>query len=92
MVGQGVGDSEKIVIWGCYLIEFGKFSPQKRNLPSSLRKYLPSGEYILYITTDFLDSEIFHSEIWWTLGAIEQNWFCKRYVYQLLYARVLLSG
>ena len=33
-----VGDSEKIVIWGYYLIEFGEFSPQKRNLPPSLRK------------------------------------------------------
>ena len=37
LVGS-VGDSEKIVIWGYYLIEFGEFSPQKRNLPSSLRK------------------------------------------------------
>ena len=40
---------------GCYLIEFSKFSPQKRNLPSSLPKQLPSGEYILYVNTDIPD-------------------------------------
>ena len=51
----GVGDSEKIIL-RCYLIEFGEFTPQKKNLPSPpLRKLLPSGEYILYIATDFLD-------------------------------------
>ena len=55
MVGYAVGDLEKIVIWGCYLIEFGVFSPQQRNLPSFLRKELPSGEYILYIITDLTD-------------------------------------
>ena len=37
MVGQGVGDSEKIVIWGCYLIEFGEF-PLKKGI------YLPPFE------------------------------------------------
>ena len=38
VVGGVGGDSEKISIWGCHLIEFGEFSPQKRNLHSFLRK------------------------------------------------------
>ena len=35
-LARGLVIQKKIVIWGCYLIEFGEFSPQKRNLPSTL--------------------------------------------------------
>ena len=41
MVGLGVGDSEKIVILGYYLIEFGEFSPQKGIYPPPLENNYP---------------------------------------------------